>query len=122
MSACTWDSPLAKARGLSSRTGEKPCYNYYIEHGLKKWKFAPNPLAARLPLNSLFFCCTFMFIFYIIGVCPRGNGTYCICEAFFFFGPHRNYSFWSESSSAAVLSVRNEGTLSCLAWIATYRQ
>ena len=38
MSACTWDSPLAKARGLSLRTGEKPWFNYYIEYGFKKKK------------------------------------------------------------------------------------
>ena len=38
MSACTWDGPLAKARGLSLRTGEKPWFNYYIEHGFKKMR------------------------------------------------------------------------------------
>ena len=63
-----------------------------------------------------------MFIFYIIGSVREAMELIAYARRFFSFGPHMNYSFWSESSSAAVLSVRNEGTLSCLAWIATYRQ
>ena len=69
-----------------------------------------------------------MSIFYIIGSVREAMELIAYARRFFFFfffffsfGPHRNYSFWPESSSAAVLSVRNEGTLSCLAWIATYR-
>ena len=46
-----------------------------------------------------------MFIFYIIGSVREAMEVIAYARRFFVsFGPHRNYSFWSESSSAAVLS------------------